>query len=88
MAIKRFDASVPAARAYKSRYADDVAQFLRSGSECAEVDVPAEMSAKTVAVGYLLAIKNRPEYRDLVTVMRRKDRVFLILRKNKEEKNA
>lgn len=77
MAIKSFDATVPAARTYKSRYAEDIRQFLKSGSDCAEVEVPAGASAKSVAVGYLMAIKARDAFRFYVRVARRGDRVYL-----------
>jgi hypothetical protein len=78
MAIKRFNVEVPdGVREYRSRYVDDIRLFLESGSECAEAAVPDGLNAKSVAVGYHLAIRRTPEFKSQLYVSRRGDRVYL-----------
>ena len=78
--IKTIDIdSIPAdgRRTYRSRI-KDIEEFIRSGSNACEVVKQKGDTAKLLWSSYYNAINSRQYYKDLVQVIQRQGRLFLI----------
>ena len=65
---------------YTSPLHTDVSEFIKSGADCCEVDVPEGKPAKRYYQALVGLVHRCPDYKSACRVAKRGDRVFIVKR--------